>query len=86
MPPIDQGKFNTKELVREFIRKERRIEFAMEGIRYFDLKRWHIAHVVMPTIKNLVGDPYVFEEKHYYWPFSQTELDRNPNLQQTTGY
>jgi len=86
MPPVDQGKYNTKELVREFIRKERRIEFAMEGIRYFDLKRWHTAHVVMPAIKNLVGDPYIFEEKHYYWPFSQTELDRNPNLRQTAGY
>lgn len=86
MPPVDQSKYNTKELVREFIRHERRIEFAMEGIRYFDLKRWHVAHIIMPEIKNLVGDPYTFEEKHYYWPFDQNELDNNPNLVQTNGY
>ncbi|WP_372934683.1 RagB/SusD family nutrient uptake outer membrane protein [Mariniphaga sediminis] len=86
MPPVDQSKYNTKELVREFIRHERQVELAMEGVRYFDLKRWRIAHIIMPALKNPEGSFYVFEEKHYNWPFPQDELDNNPNLVQTNGY
>lgn len=33
-----------KNINREIIRNERRVEFAMEGIRYWDLMRWGIAH------------------------------------------
>ncbi len=40
MPPITQTK---TALLREIIRKERRIETAFEGIRYWDLLRWKIA-------------------------------------------
>ncbi|MGV8096433.1 MAG: RagB/SusD family nutrient uptake outer membrane protein [Mangrovibacterium sp.] len=86
MPPVDQARYNSKELVREFIRHERQVEFAIEGIRYFDLKRWKIAHVVLPQVINPGGSHLVFEQKHYYWPFSQRELDSNPNLVQTAGY
>lgn len=32
--------FNSKELVREYILKERRIELAFEGHRYFDTRTW----------------------------------------------
>lgn len=86
MPPVDQSRYNSKDLVREFIRHERQIEFAVEGIRYFDLKRWKIAHIVLSKRVNYAGYPYKFEMKNYYWPFSQWELDANPNLVQTTGY
>ncbi len=86
MPPVDQSRYNSKDLVRGFIRHERQVELSMEGIRYFDLKRWHIAHIVMPALKSPAGTPYVFEMKHYYWPFQQGELDSNKKLIQTTGY
>lgn len=86
MPPVDQSRYGTKESLREYIRHERFVEFPVEGIRYFDLKRWKIAHTVMPTLENPAGIPYVFEQKHYYWPFPQYELDANENLTQTTGY
>lgn len=86
MPLVDQTRYNTQELVREYIRNERRIELAMEGIRYFDLKRWKIAHQVLPQLTNPGGVPLVFEQKHYNWPFSQFELDSNENLEQTDGY
>ena len=33
----------TQENAREALRWERRLEFAMEGIRFFDLTRWGIA-------------------------------------------
>lgn len=86
MPPVNRIKYNTQELLREFIRHERRIELALEGQRYFDLKRWGIAHIVLPKLKTPGGLPLVFEEKHYVLPFPQSEIDINPNLKQNPGY
>lgn len=86
MPKVDQAIYNTKEKLRDFIRHERRIELALEGHRYNDLKRWNIAHLKLPTLKTPAGTSYVFEEKNYVFPFPQSELDNNPNLVQNTGY
>ena len=86
MPPTDRARYGTKDQVREYIRKERFIEFPMEGLRPNDLKRWKIAHTLLPTVKNPGGYSYVFEMKHYLWPIQQRELDANPNLVQTPGY
>lgn len=41
MPVILSGK--TKEQLRSVVRKERKVELAGEGVRYFDLLRWKIA-------------------------------------------
>ena len=46
MPPILSGK--TQEELRNIVRKERRHEMGMEGLRYFDIRRWRIAHEVIP--------------------------------------
>jgi len=86
MPPVDQAKYNTKETLRDYIRHERRIELALEGQRYNDLKRWNIAHIKLPTLKSPSGAPLIFETKNYVLPFQQSELDNNPNLLQNTGY
>jgi starch-binding outer membrane protein, SusD/RagB family len=45
MPPISQGK--SRDELRRIVRNERRVELAMEGLRFFDLRRWRIAHEVM---------------------------------------
>ena len=86
MPPVDRAKYNTKDLLRDFIRHERRVELALEGLRYFDIKRWKIADTKLPTLKNPGGVPLVFEQKHYLFPFPQAELDNNPELVQNEGY
>jgi hypothetical protein len=86
MPKVDQSVYNTMEKLRDFIRHERRIELALEGHRYNDLKRWNIAHIKLPILKTPAGTPYVFEQKNYVLPFPQSELDNNPNLVQNTGY
>ena len=86
LPGVDRGVYNTKDKLREYIRHERRIEFALEGHRYNDLKRWKIAHTLLPTLKNPSGVSYVFEEHNYRLPFSITELDNNPQLDQNIGY
>lgn len=86
MPKVDQKLYTTKESLRDFIRHERRIELALEGQRYFDLKRWHIAHLVVPKLATPGGVPLVFQEKHYLLPFPQSEIDINPALVQNPGY
>lgn len=52
MPPVTEV---TPAKLREIVRHERRIELAMEGIRYWDIMRWGIAHEYCP--ENL-GAPY----------------------------
>jgi hypothetical protein len=86
MPAVDQAKYNTQALLRNFIRHERRVELALEGQRYNDLKRWNIAHVKLPTLKDPTGKSLVFETKNYVLPFPQQELDTNPQLVQNPGY
>jgi hypothetical protein len=86
MPVVDQAKYNTKEKLRDYIRHERRIELALEGQRYNDLKRWNIAHIKLPTLKTPAGTPFVFEQKNYVLPFIQFELDNNPQLVQNNNY
>jgi hypothetical protein len=86
MPPTDQVKYGTKETLRDYIRHERRIEFALEGQRYNDLKRWNIAHIKLPTLVTPANVPLKFETKNYVLPFQQSELDNNPQLVQNDNY
>ena len=86
MPNVDQSKYNTKELLRDYIRHERQVELGIEGIRFFDLIRWKIADVLLPTITDFDGNKLVFAQRQYLWPFPQSELDKNPNLVQNPGY
>ena len=47
LPPLQISKLSTQELLRERIRKERRIELVFEGFRYFDVLRWGTAITVL---------------------------------------
>lgn len=47
MPAVDQSVYNTQATLRTLVRNERRVEFAFEGLRWFDLQRWKIASQVM---------------------------------------
>lgn len=53
MPPITE---TNPDKLRELVRRERRIELAYEGIRYWDLLRWNIAHEVL--VGEVWGAPY----------------------------
>lgn len=86
MPPVNQTTYNTQAKLRDYIRHERRIEFAFEGQRYNDLKRWNIAHIKLPTLSTPAGKPLVFTTNNYLLPFQQSELDNNPYLVQNPGY
>lgn len=43
MPDVDETRYTTQTALRELLRRERRVEFAFEGLRRSDLVRWGIA-------------------------------------------
>lgn len=43
LAPLKKTDMATQEQVREAVRKERRVELAFEGLRYYDVLRWRIA-------------------------------------------
>lgn len=83
MPNVDRSRYNSKETLRDFIRHERRIELALEGTRYFDLKRWKTGKSTLANLKTPGGVQLVFTD---LLPFPQSEMDLNPNLKQNTGH
>lgn len=57
MPSLSNGFVATNNLnMREEIRRERRVELALEGFRYWDLIRWKTAEVELP--KPVLGNFY----------------------------
>lgn len=55
MPNVDEAKYNTKEKLRELIRRERGSEFAGEGQRRWDILRWTTSDGKMLAEKVLNG-------------------------------
>lgn len=47
MPVVDRTVYATQAKLRELVRRERRVELAMEGLRWFDVQRWEIGDKVM---------------------------------------
>ncbi|HEY4289237.1 MAG TPA: RagB/SusD family nutrient uptake outer membrane protein [Puia sp.] len=99
MPPIATGQ--TQDQLRTIVRNERTVELAFESLRYFDIRRWKIASVVMPgnaygltykdtdgSLKTVVvpGWNQTWSDKLYLWPIPQKEIDLNKNLTQNTGW
>ncbi len=82
------------------IRNERRVEFAMEGLRIDDIRRWEIAEEVLngwahgarfedPSVDNgfIRAQLRTFEDpKHYLWPVPAAEIAKNPSLTQNQNY
>ena len=89
MPVLPTGL--SQDSLRIRIRHERRIELALEGQRYFDLKRWRLDRVIIPTIKDPSGAYRTFPLRDTLWPVPQSEIDlsktyNNPAFTQTPGY
>ena len=84
----------TKEQFRDRLREERRLEFILEGQRWFDLIRWHILvkYVKENTPPNIPENGSAtnkvknVSKRNYLLPLPQTQLDLNPNLEQNWGY
>ncbi|MCT4588152.1 MAG: RagB/SusD family nutrient uptake outer membrane protein [Carboxylicivirga sp.] len=77
--------------LQEIVRRERRVELALEGHRFFDIIRWDIAEDVMTgkiygldtTVDGVTGPHYIstrtFGER-YFWPIPRKEIELNDNL------
>lgn len=78
----------TQAEMRLAIEKERRLELAFEGHRWYDLKRTGRAMEVMNTVKDHTGQPigYNLTSERLFWPVPQAELDKNGRLVQNPGY
>jgi starch-binding outer membrane protein, SusD/RagB family len=92
----------TQSEMREIVRKERLVELAFEGLRFFDIRRWRIAESVMPgkiqgmtyadangTLKTIEVQAWTntFDKnRDYLWPIPQKERELNPNLGQNLGW
>ncbi|HPM92764.1 MAG TPA: RagB/SusD family nutrient uptake outer membrane protein [Bacteroidales bacterium] len=70
------------------IEKERRLELAFEGHRWFDLKRTGRAIEVINNAVDQNGQKlgYNLTENRLLWPIPQGELDLNTSLVQNPGY
>lgn len=66
LPPIPTGQSQTA--MRQIVRQERRIEFAEEEQRLFDIRRWKIAESVMP------GDVYGILN---YWNSARSDYQKH---------
>ena len=99
MPKVDRAKYNSQATLRELVRRERRVEFAYEGLRRMDIIRWGIAKDVLNqpvlrpmgellTTMNLEGDFNVklTAPELEVLPIPQSAIDANPNLKQNPGY
>ncbi len=74
----------TKELFRNEVIHERRVELAFEGHRWYDLVTLGIANQKINAIREL-GRKFVPNQQELF-PIPQSERNLNPALTQNTGY
>ena len=95
------NKPSTKNGMREIIQRERLIELAFEGHRFWDLRRWMLTkkyengpvqgwnvQKIDPREYYHVTTLYsqTFTERDYFWPIAEDETVKNPNLVQNIGW
>ncbi len=79
---------NTQAAMKLAIEKERRLELAFEGHRWYDLKRTGRAIEVMNNVRGPNNAPlnYNVTQNKLLWPIPQREIDNNTKLTQNPGY
>ncbi len=91
MPTVQsvEGANLTKAQMIEVVRKERRVELAFEGLRFFDLKRWG---QVEQSFERAVNDrvpgylPLYRGKRSEVFPIPQAEIDVNKQLVQNPAW
>jgi hypothetical protein len=90
MPKVDRTAYASQAQLREFIRNERAIELILEGTRYYDIRRWKTAPIVMKNIYNVtngLAQERVWNDKLYLMPVPQSQIDLSYGiLSQNKGY
>ena len=96
------GKYASQQGLREIIHRERLIELAFEGHRFWDLRRWKKAFSELNkditgwTILGKTNETYykerlVFSQRFmaprdYFWPIGNYDIRRNPLLVENSGW
>lgn len=93
--------YKTKGGFRRIIHRERLIEMAFEGNRYWDLRRWKEAQQsfnepvkgwdIQQTDPQSYYQPQIlfqptFKKKDYFWPIDDNDIIKNDNLVQNPGW
>lgn len=99
--PVLSG-ITSQAALREVVRHERTVELALEGHRFFDIRRWKIAEDVC-NMDQIEGMRYIdketgklvtvttdykkkFTSRDYLWPVPYNERQLNNNLTQNNGW
>lgn len=99
---VGNSKYATQTGLRQIIMQERRIELALEGHYFWDVRRWKTAttELTQPltgwkvnfgeTDSDYYSENLVttrdFTPKMYFWPIDISELKKDPNLVQNYGW
>lgn len=72
----------SQEEMRIAIKKERRLELAFEGHRYFDLLRYGSADLKasMESVTSVQGHERIYNDRLLQWPVPQNEINIDQNL------
>lgn len=91
MPTVDEVEgvgLNQQQMI-DLVRHERRVELALEGLRFMDLKRWgEMEEAINRASSDLIGpySPQFLGGKTLSFPIPQSEIDVNPNLTQNSAW
>ncbi|MFK8061359.1 MAG: RagB/SusD family nutrient uptake outer membrane protein [Polaribacter sp.] len=75
--------------LRTIVRHERRVELALEGLRFMDLKRWdQVEEAIIRASSDPVPpyNPQYLQGKSSVFPIPQNEIDVNTKLKQHTAW
>lgn len=84
-----------RDLMRELIRNERRLELCFEGFRFWDLRRWKVNITEPAKGMSIKGGNYTelpqveiraYQEHMYYGPVPYDEVNKFSNLIQNAGW
>ena len=83
--------FASQAAARDRVRAERRLELAMEGQRFFDLRRWGIADATLnayiaveKTRRIQLAGADAFAQKHRYYPIPNIQIELSKKSGQAT--
>ena len=93
----DRADLKSQESLRNFIHKERTVEFAFEEHRWWDVRRWNVAVEALSrpiygitvnedgSIERKVAQERVFEDRMYLYPIPEAEYWKT-NIENNPGW
>lgn len=100
LPEVNSMYTGSKEAFRERIRNERSVELAFEGHRWYDIRRWYVAHLSQyqqalglrydknhTSFESFVIKDRIFQNpKHYLLPFKASDIYLYKDFKQNPGW